>query len=53
MALLHGISSGTDAGTVWAKDLYWSSAGLLLFLFNYRVLAALSKQRSKVVKQPA
>jgi predicted ferric reductase len=53
MALLHGINSGTDASTVWARNLYWSSAGLLLFLFNYRVLAALSKPRSKTVKQPA
>jgi predicted ferric reductase len=53
MALLHGIYSGTDAGTFWAKDLYWSSAGLLLFLFNYRVLVALTKPRSKTVKQLA
>jgi predicted ferric reductase len=53
MGLLHGIYSGTDAGTLWAKDLYWSSAGLLLFLFNYRVLVALTKTRAKAMKQPA
>jgi predicted ferric reductase len=53
MALVHGIYSGTDAGTVWVKDLYAGSAGLLLFLFNYRVLVALTKPRSKAVKQLA
>lgn len=53
MALMHGIFSGTDAGTGWAKDLYWSSAGVSLFLFNYRVLSALTKPRSRAVKQPA
>jgi predicted ferric reductase len=53
MALLHGIFSGTDAGIGLVKDLYWSSGGLLLFLFNYRVLAALAKPRSKAEKQPA
>jgi predicted ferric reductase len=53
MALLHGIYSGTDAGTVWARDIYLGSAGLLLFLFNYRILMAMTKSRSKVVKQAA
>ena len=53
MVLLHGIFSGTDSGAGWAKDLYWSSAGVLIFLFIYRVLAALAKSRSKAMKQPA
>jgi predicted ferric reductase len=53
MALLHGIFSGTDSGATWVKDLYWISAGTLIFLFNYRVLAGLAKSRSKAMKQPA
>lgn len=39
MALLHGIFSGTDAGVSWAQNYYWYSAGSLLFLLTYRILA--------------
>ncbi len=53
MALTHGIFSGTDSGEIWAKDLYWCSAGVLIFLFNYRVLSGLAKSRSKAMKQSA
>ncbi len=41
MAMLHGIASGTDSGTVWAMLMYWGSAGSLLFLLAYRVLVSL------------
>ena len=40
LALLHGITSGTDSGEPWAVWIYWISAGTLLFLTIYRVLAA-------------
>ncbi|MEO7913727.1 MAG: hypothetical protein ABIV47_29085 [Roseiflexaceae bacterium] len=40
LALLHGLLSGTDAGTVWARGLYWVSGASLLFLTIYRVLFA-------------
>jgi predicted ferric reductase len=40
LALVHGITSGTDTGEPWAIALYWGSAAILLFLTIYRVLAA-------------
>jgi predicted ferric reductase len=40
LALLHGITSGTDSGTAWAAALYWISGGSVLFLTVYRVLSA-------------
>ena len=40
LALLHGLLSGTDAGTLWARGLYWVSGASLLFLTIYRVLFA-------------
>lgn len=43
MALLHGISSGTDTGTVWAQAMYWIAGGSVLFLLVYRVLVSLTK----------
>ena len=38
MALVHGITSGTDSGTLWTSLIYWSSSGSLLFLLIYRVM---------------
>jgi predicted ferric reductase len=40
LALVHGITSGTDTGEPWAVALYWGSAAILLFLTIYRILAA-------------
>ncbi len=45
--LVHGILSGTDTGTPWVNWMYWISAGSILFLTLYRVLAA---SESKVNK---
>jgi predicted ferric reductase len=41
MALVHGIASGTDSGTLWAGMMYWISGGSLIFLLAYRILARL------------
>jgi predicted ferric reductase len=41
MAMLHGLTSGTDSGTVWAQGIYWCTSGSLLFLLIYRVLVSL------------
>lgn len=41
LALIHGVLSGTDAGTVWARGLYWFSGASLLFLTIYRMLFTL------------
>ncbi len=40
LGLIHGVMSGTDAGSVWAQWMYWGSGGSLLFLTIYRVIAA-------------
>jgi predicted ferric reductase len=40
LALGHGIWSGTDSTATWARALYWSSAGSLLFLTVFRVLVS-------------
>jgi predicted ferric reductase len=40
MALVHGVMSGTDSSAPWVQAMYWISAGSLLFLATYRVLAA-------------
>ena len=47
-ALIHGLTSGTDSGTLWAQDFYWVTGGSLLFLLVYRILAS-----RKTVRQPA
>jgi len=46
LALAHGLMSGTDSGTIWAAGIYWLSAGSLLFLTVYRVLAKRISQSS-------
>ncbi len=38
--LVHGILSGTDTATPWVNWMYWISAGSILFLTLYRVIAA-------------
>ncbi len=40
LGLIHGLMSGTDAGTGWAQILYWLSGGSLLFLTIYRAITA-------------
>jgi hypothetical protein len=39
-ALVHGLTSGTDAGTTWALDFYWITGASLLFVLVYRILAS-------------
>jgi predicted ferric reductase len=43
MALLHGITSGTDTGFLWTSFIYWLAGGSLLFLLIYRILTNRSK----------
>jgi sulfoxide reductase heme-binding subunit YedZ len=42
IALLHGIMAGSDASLPWAQQYYWISAGTLLFLLCYRIIANIS-----------
>lgn len=37
-AMLHGLLSGTDSGTVWMQSIYRISASSLVFLTAYRIL---------------
>jgi predicted ferric reductase len=39
VALLHGITAGSDASLLWVQQYYWISGGTLLFLLCYRILA--------------
>ena len=39
LALVHGLWSGTDSGTTWARGLYWFAGGSTLFLTLYRILS--------------
>jgi predicted ferric reductase len=51
MALIHGLTSGTDSGTAWAQGIYWFTGGSLLFLLIYRVLVSLPvRGTSKIAK---
>jgi predicted ferric reductase len=40
MALIHGLQSGSDSGSVWAQALYWISGLSVLVGAVYRALAA-------------
>ena len=45
VALVHGISSGTDTSLPWAQNYYWYSVGSLLFLIVYRVLVSAASKK--------
>jgi predicted ferric reductase len=45
LALAHGLFSGTDSATTWARGMYWASGGSLFFLTIYRYLSARFKPR--------
>lgn len=47
LVMIHGIASGTDAGTPWSQVIYWTSGASLLFLFIYRILARTFKEKPK------
>ncbi|MDO8752789.1 MAG: hypothetical protein Q7J80_02755 [Anaerolineales bacterium] len=57
LGIFHGIFSGTDTSAGWAHNYYWISAGSLLFLLTYRILAVvidkLFPQNKKPTQAPA
>ena len=57
MGIFHGLFSGTDTSAGWAQNYYWISAGSLLFLLTYRILAVVIDgafpQNKKPVQVPA
>ncbi len=46
-ALVHGLLSGTDTGTLGAGIFYWVTGGILLFLTIYRILAEIVSVNEK------
>jgi predicted ferric reductase len=51
MGIFHGLFSGTDTSASWAQNYYWISAGSLLFLLTYRILASVIDGLSPQNKQ--
>ncbi len=51
VALIHGLMSGTDAGTTWAVEFYWITGGWFLFMLIYRILASRKTARLPVASQ--
>jgi predicted ferric reductase len=43
MALVHGITAGTDSPATWTQGMYWLTGGGFLFLLVYRILNSLFK----------
>jgi predicted ferric reductase len=44
IAMIHGITSGTDSGEIWMQVVYWGSAASVLFLTVNRVLMAIASK---------
>jgi len=53
MGLFHGIFSGTDTGAGWVQKYYWFTAGSLLFLLTYRILASITDKLFPNKPRPA
>jgi len=51
LALIHGLMSGTDSPSVWARGIYWASAASLLFLTVYRILSTFLDRKGALKKQ--
>ena len=52
MGIFHGLFSGTDTSANWAQNYYWISAGSLLFLLTYRILAVVMDRLFPQSKKP-
>lgn len=51
LALLHGLQSGTDSQVAWLRDMYWASAGSLVFLTTYRILFVFMRRKEAMEKR--
>ena len=49
--MAHGIMSGTDASTTWARYLYWISGASVLFLVVYRIIITMVPVETRTVKR--
>jgi predicted ferric reductase len=46
LAMVHGVTSGTDISSGWAQQFYWVTGSIILFLFFYRMLMSLGGQKT-------
>lgn len=53
LGISHAIFSGTDSGTDWVQKYYWFTAGSLLFLLVYRILASMADKLFPQKPRPA
>lgn len=56
LGIFHGLFSGTDTSASWAQNYYWISAGSLIFLLMYRILAVVMDKlfpQTKPTQAPA
>ena len=56
LAIFHGLFSGTDTSASWAQNYYWISAGSLILLLIYRILAVVMDKlfpQNKSTQAPA
>jgi predicted ferric reductase len=51
LALIHSITSGTDAALTEMQLFYWTSGGILMILTIYRILAVLVKDKANEIVQ--
>jgi predicted ferric reductase len=51
LALVHGITSGTDTGLLSMQSFYWVSGGLFIFLTIYRIMITLLQNDQSTVVQ--
>ena len=53
LAIFHGMFSGTDSSAGWVQSYYWYSAGSLIFLTIYRLIAVVIDGFFPQNKKPA
>jgi predicted ferric reductase len=53
IAIMHGLSSGTDTGSEWAQAVYWVFGASVFFLTVYRIVASLAGPEDRPAKQPS
>ena len=52
MAILHGITSGSDTSLPWTQAVYWSLGGSFLFLTMLRMVVHVTSKFSKPAPRP-
>ncbi len=53
MAMVHGITSGTDSSASWATWYYWISGGSLVFLLMHRIVVSVTAKLTRPATRPS